>query len=331
MEVLIYGNINQFSARDFITEVNAIGDGVCDVRVNSDGGSPEYGWGMIAKFAEFQGEKKVKVDGKAYSMGAFMCLYADEVEALDVSEFMVHRAAYPDWFEREAFNPNSEYYNEGLKQNLININTSLEKAFRARVDVEKFEAAKGVKVKQMFSLDGRVDVFLTAKEAKEYGIIKKINKITPSKKAEIDALGVQIAAKYTPEITGEQRVVSVVINPEKPKKMTVEDFKKENPEAYNAIVDTGVNMERERVKAHLVYADVDLASVKASIENGEDLTASKMAELNRKMVSAAAIASAEIEAPEATNPPAPKAADLTAEQKEYADLSASVEQFLKQK
>lgn len=330
MEVLIYGNINQFSARDFITEVNAIGDGVCEVRLNSDGGSPEYGWGMIAKFAEFQGEKKVKVDGKAYSMGAFMCLYADEVEALDVSEFMVHRAAYPDWFERDAFNPDSQYYNEGLKQNLININTSLEKAFRARVDVEKFEAAKGVKVKQMFSLDGRLDVFLTAKEAKEYGIIKKINKITPSKKAEIDALGGQIAAKYTPEITGEQRVSVVVTNPEKPKKMTVEDFKKENPEAYNAIVATGVNMERERVKAHLVYADVDLASVKASIENGVDLTASMMAELNRKMVSAAAIASAEIEAPEATNPPAP-AAGLNPEQKEYADLSASVESILKQK
>lgn len=330
MEVLIYGNINQFSARDFITEVNAIGDGVCDVRLNSDGGSPEYGWGMIAKFAEFQGEKKVKVDGKAYSMGAFMCLYADEVEALDVSEFMVHRAAYPDWFEKDAFNPDSQYYNEGLKQNLININTSLEKAFRARVDVEKFEAAKGVKVKQMFSLDGRLDVFLTAKEAKEYGIIKKINKITPSKKAEIDALGVQIAAKYTPEITGEQRVISVVTNPEKPKKMTVEDFKKENPEAYNTIVATGVNMERERVKAHLVYADVDLSSVKANIENGVDLTASMMADLNRKMVSAAAIASAEKDAPEATNPPAP-AAGLNPDQKEYADLSASVEQFLKQK
>lgn len=330
MEVLIYGNINQFTARDFITEVNGIGDGVCDVRVNSDGGSPEYGWGMIAKFAEFDGQKKVKVDGKAYSMGAFLCLYADEVEALDVSEFMVHRAAYPNWLESEIFNSESNNYNEGLKQNLININTSLEKAFRAKVDVEKFEAAKGIKVKEMFSLDGRKDVFLNAKEAKEFGFVTKINKITPTKKAEIDALGVQIAAKYTPEITGEQRV-SVVTNPQKPKKMTVEDFKKENPEAYNSIVAAGITQERERVKAHLVYADVDLASVKASIENGEDLTASKMAELNRKMVSAAAIAGAEQDAPAATDPPAPSATTLTAEQKEYADLSASVGNFLKQK
>jgi ATP-dependent protease ClpP protease subunit len=328
MEVLLYGNINQFSARDFIQEVNAITDGVCDIRVNTDGGSPEYAWGMVAKFAEFQGEKSVKIDGKAYSMGAFLCAYADKVEALDVSEFMVHRAAYPTRFEKEAFNEDSEYYQAGLKQNLININSSLEKAFRAKVDVAKFEELKAVKVKDLFSLDNRVDVFLTAKEAKAIGLVDSINKITPQKKAEIDTLGAKIAAKYTPEITGiepkKPESQAKITNPKKVNKMSIEDFKKENPEAYNAIVLQGVNQERERVKAHLVYADVDLAAVKEGIEKGEDLTPSKMAELGRKMMSAGVVASAEKDAPEATQTDAPEKGAPSPEVKALQDFEASV-------
>jgi len=169
-------------------------EGDITVRLNTGGGEPDYGFGMVAKFKEYTGKKTVKIDGKAYSMGAYIAMYADDVEALDVSNLMIHRAAYPTWFEE------SEYFTDGLRQNLVDTNKSLEAALRGKIDVEEFEKLKDVKVKDIFSMDDRIDVFLTAKEAKKIGLVSKIIKITPSKAAEINS-HVKIAAEIAADLT----------------------------------------------------------------------------------------------------------------------------------
>jgi ATP-dependent protease ClpP protease subunit len=85
-EILLYGDINSDSSSLFITRLNdAIADDI-SVRVNTNGGNPEYGWGSVAKFAEHPGKKSCKVDGKAYSFGAYFLCYTEDVEALDVSQ-----------------------------------------------------------------------------------------------------------------------------------------------------------------------------------------------------------------------------------------------------
>lgn len=276
-ELLIYGEIWSRSAADFVkafAEVSPEDELV--VRINTEGGSPEYAWGMAAKFSEFAGKKVVKVDGKAYSAGTFFAAYADEVEALDVSEFLVHRAAYPDWFEK------SDMFTAELRGNLERINVSLRKALEAKIDVAAFEEMKGVKMKDIFSMDNRIDVFLNAKEAKKIGLVSKINALTPKRKAAIGERIAKIAAMYTeakaPEMPEE-------VN-EKTTDMTIQELKANHPAVYEAAFNAGVTAERDRVEAILVYQEVDPEAVKKAIEAGTALSAKAREEFAMKAIHA---------------------------------------------
>ena len=120
-EILIYGMIWPGLVVDAIkTMAEAATEGLgIEVRINTDGGDPQDSAGLMAKFQDFAGEKTVTVDGRAYSTGLFMSLYADKVQALDVSNFMVHRAGHSEWFEA------SEAFTDQRKNNLVSINSSL--------------------------------------------------------------------------------------------------------------------------------------------------------------------------------------------------------------
>ena len=272
-EFLIYGQINSYTSSEFITSMNEA-DGDITVRINSGGGEPDYGWGMVAKFKEYEGKKTVKIDGKAYSMGAYIAMYADNVEALDVSTFMVHRAAYDSWFE------GSEYFTKELKENLTNINKSLEAAFRARVDVEKFETLKDVKVKDIFSMEDRIDVFLTAKDAKKIGLVSKIIKITPKKAAEINSQ-VKIAASTDSDLTveaPEQKPTKQDIQTQTNTKMNKSELREKHPELFAEIVGLGVEQEQERVSAWAKWSEIDPALAMKGIEGKDEIKASNISE-----------------------------------------------------
>lgn len=284
-EVLLYGLIWSQSSIDFINSINQVEDGELTVRVNSGGGEVTAGYGMIAKFREFEGKKKVKIDGAAYSMAAIFALYADDVEALDVSKIMFHRAAMPQWYE-------DSYITESEKEHLKNVNADFERAFRNKIDVEKFESIKGVKVKELFSMDGRIDVFLTAKEAKQIGLISKITNITPEKKSKINAEMTRIAANYgmdviqmnvteeKPEVTNE-KVITKTNN-----KMTIEQLKAENPELFAQILAMGSAEERDRVGAWMKFIGADADAVAAGIASGKNIGQTEMADFTIKMMTA---------------------------------------------
>jgi len=297
-EILLYGEIYSHSSVEFINAINELPDSEdLVVRVNTGGGSPEYGFGMAAKFQEFKGNKLVKVDGKAHSTGFFFLAYADQVESLDVSEFLLHRAAYPDWFE------SSEYFTSELKANLERVNKSLRSAVEAKIDVAKFEELKGVKLKDIFSPDARIEVILTAKEAKQIGLINKINKLTPTKKAQIDARIVEMAANYIPTqetkkpIEAKKEITNN--NNQNNNKMTKDELKANHPDVYsqvfNAGSESGITAEKDRVGSWMVFVDADAKAVTAGIAEGKQLSATSMAELNRKAVSAAALTASEAE------------------------------------
>jgi hypothetical protein len=216
-------------------------------------------------------------------MGSYFLAYADYSEALDVTEFLLHRAAYPNWFE------NSDYMTDAMWENLNRINSSLRKALEAKIDVEKLESIKGITMDDLFSNEKRVDVFLSAKEAKKIGLINKINVITPDKKEEINSLMVKVAAEF-----GGIEIPKVV---EKPKDnkiesqsnnkiMTIESLKADHPALYNQLIELGVKKERERAGAWLEFHDIDPEAVKKGINEGSDLNQKSMAEFTRKAISA---------------------------------------------
>lgn len=324
-EILIYGSVESWSSADFIRQMNEVNiDNDLVVRVNTNGGNPEYGFGMAAKFREHKGNKLVKVDGKAFSFGMFFLAYADEVEGLDVSEYLIHRAAYPEWYEK------SELFTAEMKGNLERVNNSLKAAIEAKIDVKKFEELKGVKMKDIFSMDSRLDVFLSAKEAKSIGLIDRIVKLTPSKKAEIETFNVQMAAKYGIETPKEVKV-NEENNLKIENKMNIEELKTKHPEVYsqvfNAGSEAGVTAERDRVGSWLAFVDIDAEAVSTGIKEGKNLSATAMAEFIRKQFSAEKIKDAAADS--AADIKTDKPTDKTAEAKVLEDFEKEVDNHLK--
>ncbi len=237
-EVLIYGGIESYTAETFIKNVNAVDGDELTVRIDTNGGDPQATFGMVAKLNEFKGKTTVKVDGRAYSSGFFFVAMANNVESLDVSEFMVHRAAYPEWVEKS-----TEYFTDSMKANLERINKSLRKSFESKIDVKAFEELKDVKIKEIFSMESRIDVFLTAKEAKKIGLINKINKLTPEMSASIDKKKFELAAFYEPK--GENKKE----DDQKSKKMTKEELLAKHPDLCASMIADGVTAEKEKATA----------------------------------------------------------------------------------
>jgi ATP-dependent protease ClpP protease subunit len=285
-EALLYGSINDYTAEIFvnrIAEISAMDSESLEVLINSNGGNPEATWGGVGMFSAFTGDKSVAIHGKAYSMGLFYAMYApkENVSCLDVSQGLLHRAAYGEWFE------SSEYFTEDLKANLANINAKLMEATKNRIDVAALESImakqkglEGKKFKDIWAMDTRINVMLTAKNLKEIGLVGKIIKITPSKTASINASIQQCAASYNGGVEDMLLPVAQVAEPiptpeaEKTttnKVMTKEDFQAQHPEAYKAIVVGAQAQERSRVMAWMKFNNIDAEAVKAGVESGDSL------------------------------------------------------------
>lgn len=301
-EVLLYGRIDSYSANEFHTALQEIeADGELLLRINSVGGSPEYGWGIISMWNEIKAPKKIRIDGQAHSAAAFILCYAENSEGLDVSEYLIHRAAYPQWMEQSA------EFDDATKGNLLRVNKSLETAFRNKVDIEKFEALPqmaGKKTKDIFSMDSRIDIYLTAKEAKQIGLINKVIPLTPSITAEIS--GYAKAASSTVFVPKTE--LPKPIN--KQKQMTAEQLKSEHPEVFNAIAKSAVVAERDRVGAWMAFNDIDAVAVAKGITEGLTCGQKDMADFTRKGIAKGAVTAAAAE----VIPPVEGAETKTAEQ-----------------
>jgi ATP-dependent protease ClpP protease subunit len=322
-EILLYGGVDIYSTTNFVKEMEANKDSDIVVRVHNSGGSPEDMFAIVAKFKEHSKGKKIKVDGMAYSAGLFALNYADEVEALDVSRGLLHRAAYPEWFEK------SEYMTASMWENLDAINANLRKGFEGKIDVEAYNALGKPSLDDVFSNEKRIDVFLSAKEMKKIGLVDKIVSITPQKKAEINSMVAQMAASFRADSQ-----ISVEFEDVKPqnenKKMTKEQLKADNPAIYAEIFAEGVAQELDRVKACMTFVEVDALGVKAAIESGKNLTQSQMAEFAMKQVSAALLSATEKNAAADVNTPELPTGEptLTAEQKALKEFEAKIDASL---
>lgn len=290
-ELYVYTTIFDFIAEMFIANMEEAQGEHTTVRINSDGGGVRPGWGMIAKSREHKGGLSVKVDGHAASLMAFYLLYFEDVTALDVSDFLMHRAHFM----------HPEDASEDDQRELDEMNASFRKAMEAKLDISAFEKLAGVSLDEFFEGDKVINVRFNAKSAKKIRLIKKITTLAPE---EINALGLKFAAYQgkTP-----------IPEPPKNETMTLKEIKEKLPEVYAAIIakgkseaiaevktkgsegdsDNAVAQEKDRVGAWMKFVDVDPKAVAEGIEKGENLSQTAIADFSRKALSKEALAKIE--------------------------------------
>lgn len=342
-EILLYGSIYSWGVEDIIKELSDNTDKDIVLRINTPGGEVNATYGLVAKWNEHKGNKIIKVDGQAASAGAFICCYASDVEALDVSTFLFHRAAYSSWFEG-----NKEYFTEAMRNSLIETNRFLRQAMESKFTVEQWLAVTGVSLDDLFSLESRIDVTISAEQAKQLGIVSKITKITPDKKAEVEALYNNASATVAARAAHLGKIPSqlvvpptsnpeaniIIVHPKTSIKMTIENLKAEHPELYAQVVGVGVTQERDRVGAYMVFAHLDLEAVRKGINEGTALTATQQAEFSLKAFSAQQLQAAQANGVQAVAENATAEGQSGAETteqleaKKIAEFSASIYQNL---
>lgn len=266
-EIYLYSGIYDFVAQEVIQAMEENSGEDITMRVNSPGGNVFAGWGIIAKMQEREGKVNIKVDGAAFSMTAFMLLFADNVEALDVSTFMFHRAnMYVSTPEDQVF--------------LDKVNAGLRKKMEAKIDTAKLKELTGTSIKDLFEAENRIDLVLDAKQMKALGIVNKITKLTPAEATAFNEKMYAVAATSEENPTNENQNKNT---------MTKEDFKLKHPDAYAAIVKESVDAERDRVGAWMAFSKADPEAVAKGIKEGKNLSQTEMAELSVKMLSANAL------------------------------------------
>lgn len=318
MEILLYGYIGNYSAETFIQKMEEAKNEDITLRINSGGGDVFAGYGMISKFAEHPNVKKIKVDGQAASMAAQFLCYAKDVEALDVSEFLIHRAAYPTWYESQETFKGSQEFNS-----LVEMNKNLRKALENKIDVEKFEKITGKTLDEIYSMDSRIDVILNAQQAKKIGLINKVNELTLEMANEINSHIKMVAQS-------DNSLKEITLNQTKTNKinMTTEKLKSEHPEVYASVFSAGVKAEKDRVGAFMAFSDIDIEAVKKGISGEESPNQTFIAEMTVKGIKNGIVAKAEEEAVTTITTESVKTAE-TEKAAKLADFEKSLDQLKK--
>jgi ATP-dependent protease ClpP protease subunit len=292
--LLLFAPLYDYVAEAFVDKMNEIPlDKDIEIWANCPGGRVFAGWSIIGAMQKRTGKKTVCVMGHAASMMIPIVLFADEVEALEVSQFLIHRAdGYVESPEDQAF--------------LEKINKDLRKQMETRLNMELFEQVTGKTLDQIFDPKQRVDLWIDAKQAKKIGLVNKIKKLSPEVMKMYNEKFVAFA-----DFTGEQRSepeqrsesVNVNNNQKKETKMTKEEFKVQHPALYAEIIAeghaAGIKAEQVRVKSWLAYLDVDKSNVLASVKDGKDFTPDIMAEMSVKMMGKATAEKIAEDSPEA--------------------------------
>jgi ATP-dependent Clp protease, protease subunit len=319
--LLLYNAIYDYSAERLVSLMTDIPDDEdIDMWVNSPGGSVFAGWAIIGAMQKRKGKKNMSVTGMAASMAAFMLLFADKREGLNVSQYLLHRA-------------DGYVENEEDQKFLDGINKDLRKQMEMRLNMDEFKNVTGYSMDELFDPKKRINVWLDSKQAKQIGLIDKIIKLEPKQAEAMNAQFVAFADFENPT----QGAQSQRSEPEKPienntnnnqnrVKMTLAEIMAQHPELVAQIQTSAVTAERERVGAYMAFLDVDKENVVKAIKDGTAWNSAVMAEMTVKLT--AHVGKTKLEADGGGEKPKTDAeilAEKTAKEKELETFEKDVE------
>jgi len=269
-ELYLYTGIFGFTAESLISGINDNMGKPATIRVNTPGGSLFATWGIVAKMRE-HGDITISVDGMAMSGGAFMLPYAKKRKALSVSKIMIHRA------DMTVESPEDQKF-------LDDINADLKAEFLKQIDGAKFALITGYTIDQIFDPTSRIDVYLSAQQALEVGLIDEIIQLTDEEVTAFNNKLSEIAAFSNTPIV---QKVNAHIN------MDLNKLKAEHPTVFAEAVALGVSQEKDRVGSWLAWNTIDPKAVAEGIEAGTQVTPKVISEFSVKAVSANMLANVE--------------------------------------
>lgn len=176
--ILLYTSIWESTAKDITEQILEYPDGEpLDIWMNTPGGSVTAGWSIIAALNEKNIDVNYTVVGDASSFGFIMLLFGKNNKSYDTSNFLIHRAA--SWFE--------DYMTEDELKDVEQRNKVIRKKLESRIDENIFIEVTGKTFDDIFSMETRLDVRLTAQQAKKIGLIDSIVKLDSKKREEIES------------------------------------------------------------------------------------------------------------------------------------------------
>jgi ATP-dependent Clp protease protease subunit len=320
--LLLYNAIYDYSAERLVNLMTDIPDDEdIDMWVNSPGGSVFAGWAIIGAMQKRKGKKNMSVTGMAASMAAFMLLFADKREGLNVSQYLLHRA-------------DGYVENEEDQRFLDGINKDLRKQMEMRLNMEEFKNVTGYSMDELFDPKKRINVWLDSKQAKQIGLIDKIIKLEPKQAEAMNAQFVAFADFENPTQGAQSQRSeqtkpienSSIINQKTKVKMTLAEILAQHPELVAQIQTGAVKAERERIGAYMAFIDIDKENVIKAIKEGSEFTSATMAEMTVKLT--AHVGKTNLEADGKVEKPKTDAeilAEKTAKEKELETFEKEVE------
>lgn len=287
--IAFLSSMNEYSIERFINSFQDAKDrGETDVlvRVNSPGGLVNMGWSWLMTMRDFLQEGNgnsitYRGEGTVGSMAAFATLFVSEATAIQQTKFVFHRAAYPSWMT----------VTDQMQSELDDINSELRQKMESVVDKSKWKEITGVSIREMFDAKkDRIDVTISAKDAKKLGIVKKVINLSSIEAQQINAQ--LIEARLEPlEIEDENQEIEETT-------MNAQEIKEKYPEAYSAILAKGVDQEKDRVSSWLAFKDIDAEKVHSGISAGANLTQTNIAEFSATAIKNGFVSASAEENPE---------------------------------
>lgn len=275
-EILLYFVLYPYYAQEIVEKIIEAGDSDYTIRMGTDGGDIDAGRNIVSRMQESKGVKTCIIDSKALSMGAFMLPFFDVVKAYSHVRIMLHKCAYESYHEPS---------DEDLRQLKV-----INDTFKAQL------IKRGVNqdiIDRVFEPDVRNDVYLSAQEAMDAGLVDEVLELDIVGRKKLDArmmTTIAACASKFKDIYPESNDDgsggdSININS---KKMTLEELQVKHPDILAQVIAMGVAQELKRVKAwatHLKGEDGTANALAiAGISAGTDYDISVMAEMNKIML-----------------------------------------------
>lgn len=287
--LLLYAPIYDFVAEQFVDKMNDIPEeDDLTIWLNSPGGRVFAGWSIIGPMQKRKGKISTSIYGNASSMAVYIPLFSDYSEALEVTQFVLHRAdGYVETPEDQKF--------------LDQINKDLRKQMESRLDLVAFTKITGKTMDDMFNPSTRLDITLTAKQAKDIKLIDKVIKLDSK---QIESMTKQFVAfadfdssqrsEQQPQRSEQAKPIDKSINNQNAKKMTLQELQAQHPELVAQIQKDAISAERNRANSFLAFLDIDKENVIKAVKEGSEFNSAVMAEMTVKLT--AHVTKANIEA-----------------------------------